>query len=163
MSNNLPTFAQCSQAVLTVFTAPLPHLNCLGYGQQTFFSTSPNAPCHFSLSLWLRLWPRLASFFTLSATSQPSLGAFFICFGMKTWLQLVGKVVWRGRGGRFSQSREQSTSCSLWAAHLPWRWGGFHLWLLWSQGEGGKKVFFYFSGLINTKPGHNLRFALHEF
>lgn len=80
------------------FTASLPHLTCLGLGQQ-ISSASWNFPSHSSLPLWLHPWPHPASFFTSSTTSQPSLAAFFTCFGMNTQLQLVGEVVWRGRGG----------------------------------------------------------------
>lgn len=94
--------------LLFLFTTSLPHLTCCGFGQQPFSSTSLKSPRHFSPPLWLHPWPPLPSFFTLCATSQPSLPAFFIHFGMETWLQLVGKVVWRGRGDHYRQSRSKA-------------------------------------------------------
>lgn len=99
MPNIFSAFSHCAHGLCCPFAASQPHQNCLGLGQQIFSSTPQNSPCHFSPSLHLHLWPLLASFFTFSATFQPLMAAFFICFGMKTWLQLVGNVVWRGRGG----------------------------------------------------------------
>lgn len=91
-----------------LFTTSLPQLTCRGFGQQPFSFASLKSPLHFSPPLRLHPWPPLPSFFTLWATSQPSLPAFFIHFGMETWLQLVGKVVWGGRGGHYRQSRSEA-------------------------------------------------------
>lgn len=146
MPNILPAFTHCR--LCFPFAASLPHLNCLGLGQQ-ISSTSWNFP------LWLHPWPLQASFFTFSTTSQPSRAAFFICFGMKTWLQLVAEVVRRGRGGEAAGLARVGSKALLCVSGLPKR--GIHGWKLWSW--GGREERFLFLLQIKSRAR---TWALHH-
>lgn len=165
MPKIFPAFAHRVCRLRFPFTASLPHLNCLGLGQQIFSSTPQTSPSHFSPSLWLHLWPLLASFFTFLTISQPSLAAFFICFGMKTWLQLVGKAVWRGRGREAAGSARVGSKTLLSLSGHPRCPRDAVAFLVECSGLGEKegRAFFYFSGLANAKLRQNLSFAPRQF